>query len=229
MQDSHRIGDRTLSWSRLVDHLRSCPVHSMRDLHAATGRCVQVRCDLPLQHDHLHARCCAYAARRLTADGWAVRLEVEVGTGRYRGWIDFLTTRISDASVLSIELKTQIVDVGAIQRTIAWYERESWSVARSQALRPRVVRSALLILRTAETDDRIRANADLLGMSFPSSGSVLAAWVAGIGPAPAGRSIGIIDPRTRGSTWIMPTTLDGRRSRPRYSDYRDAAGQLLER
>src|SRR6266487_1132967 len=35
--------------------------------------------------DHVHARCSAYAARRLLTDGWLVEREVEVGDNRSRG------------------------------------------------------------------------------------------------------------------------------------------------
>ena len=58
----------------------------------------------------MHARCIAYVARRLRACGWDVRFEVEVGTGRYRGWIDLLALR--GTTMLCVEVKTELDDMG---------------------------------------------------------------------------------------------------------------------
>src|SRR2546422_10380377 len=44
----------------------------------------------PRVSDAVHSRCSAYVQRRMVAKTWAVQREVEVGGGRYRGWIDLL-------------------------------------------------------------------------------------------------------------------------------------------
>ena len=64
------------------------------------------------QNDLVHAACAGYVARRLGRAGWHVLLEVEVGDGRGRGWIDLLAFRESDRSLLIVEVKTEIIDVG---------------------------------------------------------------------------------------------------------------------
>jgi transcriptional regulator with XRE-family HTH domain len=69
------------------------------------------------QRDLVHARCSGHVAGRLPPAGWQVRQEVEVGTGRQRGWIDLLAFREADRSVLCVEVKTEIKDLGQIQRT----------------------------------------------------------------------------------------------------------------
>jgi hypothetical protein len=66
------------------------------------------------QRDLVHARCCGHVARRLGGLGWEVKQEVEVGTGRYRGWIDLLAYRAADRCLFCGEIKTEIDDVGRI-------------------------------------------------------------------------------------------------------------------
>jgi transcriptional regulator with XRE-family HTH domain len=120
------------------------------------------------QRDLVHSRCCGHVARRLGGLGWEVRQEIVVGTGRYRGWIDVLAYRASDRCLLSVEVKTEIDDLGRIQRTLTWYERESWDAARRFGWRPKTVSSALLILCSTENDARVRSNRELLRQPFLS-------------------------------------------------------------
>src|SRR5262245_17438716 len=57
---------------------------------------VRVLADRRRQSDRVHARCGGYVGQRLMNAGWLVRHEVEVGTGRRRGWIDLLAYRPAD-------------------------------------------------------------------------------------------------------------------------------------
>jgi transcriptional regulator with XRE-family HTH domain len=102
------------------------------------------------QLDRVHARCCGYVGRHLSDLGWEVRHEVEVGSGRGRGWIDLLAFRPADGGLFCPAMKTELHDAGAIQRTLGWYERESLAAARSLGWRPKRLGSALLLLCTAE-------------------------------------------------------------------------------
>ncbi|HEX5825806.1 MAG TPA: helix-turn-helix transcriptional regulator, partial [Candidatus Limnocylindrales bacterium] len=162
------------------------------------------------QRDLVHARCCGHVARRLGGIGWDVRQEVEIGSGRYRGWIDLLAFRAVDRCLFCGEIKTEIDDLGRIQRTIAWYEREAWEAARAIGWRPRSVSSALLILCSTENDARVRSNRELLAQTFPVRASDLRSWLATPGTASPRRSLAMIDPRTRRVDWLRPTTSDGR-------------------
>jgi transcriptional regulator with XRE-family HTH domain len=175
------------------------------------------------QRDLVHARCCGHVARRLARLGWDVRQEVEVGSGRYRGWIDVLAYRPTDRCVFCAEIKTEIDDMGRIQRTLAWYERETWTAARRLGWRPKTVSSALLILCSTENDARVRANREILGQTFPARARGLGSWLATPGiPAPA-RGLAMIDPRSPRREWLRATTTDGRRTPATYADYRAAA------
>ena len=181
------------------------------------------------QQDLVHARCAGHVARRLDAVGWDVRLEVEVGSGRYRGWIDLLAYRASDRSLLCGELKTQIDDLGRIQRTLAWYEREAWGAARRLGWRPTSTTTALLVLMSTENDARIQANREVLRKEFPARAGDLAPWLALPGENRPPNALAMIDPRSRRTEWLRPSTSDGRRSLAPYRDYRDAAAKLSGR
>jgi DNA-binding XRE family transcriptional regulator len=178
------------------------------------------------QGDLVHARCCGHVGRRLGAFGWEVRQEVEIGSGRSRGWIDVLAYRPGDRCLACIEVKTEIDDVGRIQRTLAWYEREAWSAARRFGWRPRSAWAGLFVLCTTENDARVRSNREILADSFPARARVLSSWLAAPDVPIPSRGLAMIDPRTRRADWLRPTMSDGRRSPAPYADYRAAAVAL---
>jgi transcriptional regulator with XRE-family HTH domain len=179
------------------------------------------------QRDIVHAACSAYVARRLRRAGWDVALEVEIGAGRSRGWIDILAYRASDRTLLMIEIKTEIHDAGSLLRTVGWYRREAWVAARRLGWRPTRLSSGLVLLASAANDESIRRQFDLLGEAFPGGAPELVRLVE----APAGTlpsaAIAMVDPRSRRSAWLRPTRLHGRRSAAPYASYRDAAERLI--
>ena len=137
--------------------------------------------DRPLQRDAAHAHCVGHVGRRLAAAGWLVAREVEVGTDRSRGWIDVLAFHPPTGLVLVIEVKTELRDLGQIERTLGWYEREAWAAARRQGWRPRRVHGALLLLATEMNEDRVRSNRDVLATGFPFRAAALTTSVD-VGP-----------------------------------------------
>jgi transcriptional regulator with XRE-family HTH domain len=178
------------------------------------------------QRDLVHARCCGHVARRLGGLGWEVKQEVEVGTGRYRGWIDLLAYCPADRCLFCGEIKTEIDDVGRIQRTLSWYEREAWDAARRFGWQPRKVCSALLVLCSSENDARVSNNREMLAQSFPARARDLGDWFSSPGNAVPARGIAMIDPRTRRAEWLRRTTSDGRRSPAPYANYAAAAASM---
>jgi len=180
------------------------------------------------QRDRVHAACATYGKRRMEAAGWATSLEAELGSGRGRGWIDLLAYRETDRALLVTEFKTEIHDVGKIQRTLGWYERAAWQPARQRGWRANSFSTALLVLDTVENDARIRANRDLFATEFPVRGRMLDEWLRTPG-GPAIRGLALIDPRSRRADWLRPTRTDGRRTPAPYADYRDAAQRLSRR
>lgn len=108
----------------------------------ALGVRATLRTELPIvnrsppQADSVHAWLCGYAGRRLASAGFEVRHEVEIGTGRFRGWVDVIGYRPADRSLITTEIKSDLPDIGSLQRTTAWYEREAWAAARRFGWRP---------------------------------------------------------------------------------------------
>ena len=176
--------------------------------------------------DLVHGRCSAYAGRRLETSGWIVHTEVEVGGDRSRGWIDLLAYHPTTKVLLVIEVKTEIVDVGAIERTLNWYSREAPNVVRRLGWRPSRTRAVLLVLDSRSNDDRIASNRSLFRDRFPGRAPHLQEVIAGGDGLRQGDYLALIDPRSRRRDWLRAARVDGRRTSPAYIDYIDAARRL---
>jgi transcriptional regulator with XRE-family HTH domain len=176
----------------------------------------------PLVRDAVHIRCAAYVQRRLEAAGWLVRREVAIGDRGSRGWIDVLAFHPATRALLVIEIKTELHDLGAIERSLNWYVREAQRAAAAIGWRARTVSSALVVLATTINDDAIRANRAGVDVAFPGRAVGLRPVVSG-DTSDCARTIAMIDPRSRRRTWLWPTVIDGRRSRAPYADYIAAA------
>ena len=103
--------------------------------------------DGPRKSDAAHAICSGYVQRRLEAAGWEVAREVRIDDGRYHGWIDLLAYDAATGTMIVIEIKTRLDDVGAIERSMYWHLREAARAARRLGWRPR--RSAGWLLSLA--------------------------------------------------------------------------------
>jgi transcriptional regulator with XRE-family HTH domain len=178
--------------------------------------------DRELQRDSAHSRCTAYVASRLKRDGWQASTEVEIGGDRSRGWIDVLAYNPVSRQLVVIEVKTEIRDLGAIERTLGWYEREAWAAARRLGWRPRQVIGCLLLLATDANEARVADNRATLKTGFPIRATSLRQVVSEPMPAPPGlRAMALIDPRSRRRDWLRPSRIDGRRTPSPYVDYAD--------
>ena len=188
---------------------------------------VRPRVISPPQRDLVHARCSGYIHRRLHRAGWDVRREVEVVHGRHHGWVDLLAFDQRTGTMLIIEVKTRLDDLGAIERQLAWYERSAMDLAGRAGWRPRRVYPWLLALASDEVDAAVRANREVFQVGFPSRALAMTALVDGrFPPGPLGKGLALIDPSSRRRDWLLRCRVDGRRSPAPYRDYVDAAGQL---
>lgn len=183
------------------------------------------------QRDLVHARCSAYVDRRFRAAGWLTRREVEVVHGRWHGWIDLLAFDPRTRTLVLVEVKTRLDDVGSAERQLAWYERHLPEQARRAGWRPIRTSSWLLLLASDEVESAVRANRAALDIAFPDRARTMRTVVQ---PDPAdalvvgGRGLALIDPHSRRRVWLMPSRSDGRRSPAAYRDYAEAA-RLLSR
>jgi transcriptional regulator with XRE-family HTH domain len=135
------------------------------------------------QRDFVHARCSAHVQRRLVAAGLACEREVLIVDGRTRGWIDVMAFDRAPGTLIVIELKTAIDDLGAVERQITWYERNALAAARRFGWSVRRVRSWLLVLATDDVEATLRANREVLRTAFPGRARTMRLELAA-GPAP---------------------------------------------
>ena len=191
------------------------------------GARLDVRVDVPplvagtRQRDPAHARLSGYTTGRLRHDGWSTATEVEIGGDRSRGWIDVLAFHPVSRVVLVVELKTEIHDLGQIERTLGWYEREAWAAARRLGWRPRRIEGWLILLATEANDARVLANRLSIQLGFPQRSRHLVDTLDGTAPRNTGRGIAMVDPRSRRRGWCRALAIDGRTAPAPYRDYAD--------
>jgi len=179
------------------------------------------------QRDAVHARCSGYVDRRLRAGGWETAREIAFVDGRWRGWIDLLAFDPRTGTLIVIEIKTVIDDVGDLERQVGWYDRMARRVARDQGWQPRRVVTWLLVLSSEQNDRMLTQNRDVIDRAFPVRSLSMerlmedhaATW-------PGGRAVAMIDPARRRRSWLMRPRIDGGRSSVPYRDYREAAASL---
>lgn len=179
------------------------------------------------RQDRVHALCSGHVERRLRGAGWSTQHEVEIIDGRYRGWIDILAFDPRTSTLLIIEIKTRLDDIGAIERQVGWYERVAHKTATRYGWEPRRVETWLLVLSTEEAENWIREQRAVLGRSFPARASAMTE--VSEGRARAGneaRGLAVINPASHGRRWLIRARVDGRRSPSPYRDYADAAKVL---
>ena len=126
------------------------------------------------------------------------------------------------------ETKTEIRDLGALQRGLAFYEREAWAAAHRLGWRPRRGVVLLVALDTATLGRRLTDNREVVAGAFPAAIGEVTAWLADPGcEPPHGWGIAMADPATRRSRWLRPAVLGARRRPSAYESYADAAARLL--
>ena len=178
------------------------------------------------QRDFVHARCSAYGDGRLRGAGWQTAREVEIVHGRSHGWIDLLAFDPRTGTLIIIEFKTRLDDLGLIERQLGWYERSAFDVARQFGWHPRRVIVWLLVLASEEVEGVLRANRDLIARAFPIRAKEMSEFLEGAGQLGMGRGIALIDPTSKRRNWLGPSRIDGRRSPAPFIDYGDAARRL---
>ncbi len=161
--------------------------------------------------------------------GLEVAREVGVIDGRARGWIDLLAYDRRSRTMFVIEIKTDLDDLGRVERQVGWYERVAWTTDVARSWRPRHLRSWLLVLATAQVDDAIARNRELLAAAFPARAGAMRRLLDGTAETgTTARGMALVDPRRRRRSWLLPSRTDGRRSPAPYAD-RVAAARAFAR
>lgn len=172
------------------------------------------------QRDPAHAACAGAMRRILERAGWAVESEVEFVTGRSHGFIDLLAYDPMRRRLLVVEVKTELRDIGALERQLGWYLREAPGAAARLGWRPTTVAGIVALLATTAVDGAVLANRTPLAAAFPIRGRAVREALLH-GAALAGRGLVMIDPARRGPTALMVAAADGRRTLAPYRDYAD--------
>jgi hypothetical protein len=175
------------------------------------------------QRDAAHARCVAYVARRLESHGFRVAAEVPIVHGRWHGFIDVLAYHPVDRLLVILEVKTELPDIGAMDRQLGMAERCAWDAAHRLGWRPRSATSALLLLSTDENDRRLSANGSWFNRRFRVRAREINRLLSDPARTPERgvRGLAMFDPRSRRSIWVRATWLDGRRTPASYRDRTD--------
>jgi transcriptional regulator with XRE-family HTH domain len=132
----------------------------------------------------VHSRCSGYASRRLRSSGWLVAREVEIVHARSHGWIDLLAFHPGTRTLVIVEIKTRIEDIGLIERQLAWYERSAPVVAADRfGWRPSSVASWPLLLQSDEVESAVLRDREVLHQVFPVRATDMRAVLAGALPS----------------------------------------------
>jgi transcriptional regulator with XRE-family HTH domain len=180
----------------------------------------------PRQRDLVHARCSGYVDRRLRSLGWRTAREVEIVDGRSHGWIDCLAFDPHNRTLVVIEIKTRLDDLGLIERQLGWYERTAAETAGRLGWRPTRIVTWLLLLASQEVDLAVHTNRELLAQGFPARAREILAWLREGHNTPSRRGLALLDPSSKRRDWLIRTRVDGRRSPAPYRDYAAAARHL---
>lgn len=170
------------------------------------------------QKDPAHAACVAATRRILERTGWLTASEVEITTGRAHGFIDLIAFDPFTGRILVIEVKTEIRDVGGLERQVGWYLRAAPAAARRLGWQGRSVSGIVVGLATTAVDAAVLANRDELAAAFPVRGrAVREVLLAGVSIDRPG--LVLLDPLRRGTAGVLTLAADGRRTPAPYRDY----------
>ncbi len=172
------------------------------------------------QRDPAHARCVAACRRTLEAAGLECAVEREIVDGRMRGWIDLLGYSRTSRRLVLAEIKTEIRDIGGLERQVGTYVRACVGAVRDLGWQPKEIVVVVALLATASNDAAVLANRRAFGQAFPMRGAALTGALLAGGPI-AGWGLTMVDPRRRGARTIQGLRVDGRRSDAPYRDYAD--------
>jgi transcriptional regulator with XRE-family HTH domain len=200
-------------------HLRSMSVAAVM----AVASALDARIDFDLrwrggQLDRLldarHAALQQEVLRRLTrAPGWLAAPEVSYSISGERGAIDLLAWHAGYGALLVIEIKSQIVDLQDLLRTMDQRRRLAPAIARGRGWQARAVSTWVAVEDTDANRRRARRHADLLAAAFPATGPVVRGWLrAPIKPIQALSFVAIAHPGSR--TRLLGTPERVRKPRP---------------
>jgi transcriptional regulator with XRE-family HTH domain len=117
------------------------------------------------------------AAFFLDRPGWELRAELSFNIAGERGVVDFAAWHAATRTILMIELKTDIVDVGETIGTFDRKRRLAGRIAASLGWRAEHAASALIVRDTRTNHRRIEQHGLVFRSSLPDDGRRFRAWL----------------------------------------------------
>jgi transcriptional regulator with XRE-family HTH domain len=109
--------------------------------------------------------------------GWTVAPEVSFAIYGERGWVDLLAWHVETATLLVIEIKTELVDlqelIGVVDRKVRLAPR----IGRDRGWTPKAVASWVIVAEGATNRRRVAAHSGLLRAAFPADGRAMRHWL----------------------------------------------------
>jgi transcriptional regulator with XRE-family HTH domain len=190
----------TMTVSRLErGQLEELTVQAIRRV----GRALEVRMDFAPWSRHgdllrfataAHAALVESVIRELVRLDWDARAEVSFNHERDRGFIDILAWHAATRTLLVIEIKTEIVDVGELLGTFDRKRRLAASIARQFGWEPLTIAAALIVEDTSTNRRRIGAHAATIRTQLPDDGRRVHAFMRN--PAGSQQRRGSVRPLT---------------------------------
>ncbi len=109
--------------------------------------------------------------------GWTVRSEVTYSEYGERGSIDLLCWHAASRSLLVVEIKTELLEFGALLAKLDEKERLARRVARRLDWDPAVISTSLLVAESPTNRRRAAAHASLLRSALPDDARALVRWL----------------------------------------------------
>ncbi|HLY15060.1 MAG TPA: helix-turn-helix transcriptional regulator [Candidatus Limnocylindrales bacterium] len=163
--------------------------------------------------DERHATILGACATWLRTLGWLVAAEVSYSEFGERGSVDLLAWHPASASLLVIEIKSELASLETTLRKLDEKVRLASRIARPFGWRPTSIGRLLVLPEDRTQRRRVAAHAAVLDQALPIRSSKLRAWCR----EPSGPIAGLLFlAETRGS----PSTARGRRKRIRLCDVR---------
>ena len=161
----------------------------------------------------------ALPAALLEAAGYECATEEEVVDGPWRGWIDLVAYNPARRRIVICEIKTELLDAGALERQLGRYVSGCLGVARRHSWKVEEIAVLAAVLATSANDAFLVANRQLMHGAFPVRGRAAVACLLDGAPV-SGRMLLMLDPRRRGRRSLLRSSADGRRTVAPYRDYR---------
>jgi Holliday junction resolvase-like predicted endonuclease len=138
--------------------------------------------------DRRHAAIVDRMVARLRADGWEVATEVSFNSFGERGSIDILAFEPSSGTLLVIEVKTVVPDVGGMLATVDRKVRLARGIAAARGWMARSVGRLLVVPEASTARRRVEEHAATFDNAFPARNVEINRWLR----APAGPISGLL-------------------------------------